>query len=103
MIRTIPLLYVRRAANNEAHEVHLNDPAVIARLQEAARDNSRAAYAEYSRLTQALNERINLRGLLRFKAAKQPVPLEEVGLCVFPPAGFACRPVGCAVRDGSLS
>ena len=62
--------------------MHLNDPVVIAKLQEAARDNSRGAYAEYSRLTQQLNERINLRGMLRFKAGKQPVALEEV--CVGP-------------------
>jgi len=38
---------------------------------------SRAAYAEYSRLTQELNRQINLRGMLRFKAAETPVPLEE--------------------------
>ena len=39
---------------------------------------SRAAYAEYSRLTQELNRQINLRGMLTFKAAETPVPLEEV-------------------------
>ena len=37
-----------------------------------------AAYAEYSRLTQELNRQINLRGMLTFKAAETPVPLEEV-------------------------
>ena len=67
-----------RAANNEKHEAHLNDPVAIAKLQEAARSNSREAYAEYSRLTQRLNEQINLRGMLAFKQAKQPVPLDEV-------------------------
>ena len=66
-----------RAANNEAHEAHLNDPAALAALQEAARSNSRAAYKEYSALTQRLNEKINLRGMIAFKQAKQPVPLDE--------------------------
>lgn len=42
---------------------------------------SRAAYAEYSRLTQELNRQINLRGMLTFKAAETPVPLEEVRCC----------------------
>ena len=54
---------------------------------------SRAAYAEYSRLTQELNRQINLRGMLTFKAAEKPVPLEEVRCrisvcvkpCVLPP------------------
>lgn len=36
-----------------------------------------AAYAEYSKLTQELNKRVNLRGMLRFKKGAA-VPLEEV-------------------------
>ena len=67
-----------RAANNEKHEVHLNDPMAMAKLQEAARDNSVAAYREYSRMTQELNKQINLRGMLKFKAGKHPLPLKEV-------------------------
>lgn len=59
--------------------MHLNDPMAIAKLQEAAIDNSTEAYKEYARLTQDLNEKINLRGMLRFKAA-EPVPIEEVSL-----------------------
>ena len=62
-----------RAANNEKHEAHLNDPMAMAKLQEAARDNSVAAYREYSRMTQELNKQINLRGMLKFKASKRPV------------------------------
>ena len=58
-------------------EVHLNDPMAIAKLQEAAVQNSSEAYKEYARLTQDLNEKINLRGMLRFKAT-EPVPIEEV-------------------------
>lgn len=50
---------------------------VMAKLQEAARDNSREAYKEYSRLTQKLNEQINLRGMLKFKKGKA-VPLDQV-------------------------
>lgn len=57
--------------------MHLNDPMAIAKLQEAAIDNSTEAYKEYARLTQDLNEKINLRGMLRFKSAGA-VPLEEV-------------------------
>ena len=67
-----------RAANNEKHEAHLNDPMAMAKLQEAARDNSVAAYREYSRMTQELNKQINLRGMLKFKASKRPLPLEQV-------------------------
>ncbi len=48
---------------------------------------SRAAYAEYSRLTQELNRQINLRGMLRFKAAETPVPLEEARARVAPAHG----------------
>lgn len=58
-------------------ELHLNDPMAIAKLQQAAAENSTEAYKEYARLTQDLNEKINLRGMLRFKKA-EPVPLEEV-------------------------
>jgi glutamate synthase (NADPH/NADH) len=69
--------FIRRAANNEKHEVHLNDPVVMAKLQEAARSNSREAYKEYSRLTHQLNQQINLRGMLKFRKGDS-IPLEEV-------------------------
>lgn len=62
-------------------EVHLNDPMAIARLQEAARHNSRTAYKEYSDLTHQLNQKINLRGMFRFRAAAEPVPLDQVVVC----------------------
>eukprot|EP00887_Chlorella_sp_A99_P003952 scaffold11.g3952.t1 len=64
-------LFVRSA------ELHLNDPIAMAKLQEAARTGSTAAYAEYARLTHELNKKINLRGMLKFKAGTA-VPLEEV-------------------------
>ncbi|XP_047324835.1 glutamate synthase 1 [NADH], chloroplastic isoform X2 [Impatiens glandulifera] len=59
-------------------EIHLNDPFAIARLQEAARGNSVAAYKEYSNRIQELNKSCNLRGLLKFKPADMKIPLEEV-------------------------
>lgn len=65
----------------EKVEVHLNDPMAIAQLQEAARNNSRAAYKEYSDLTHRLNQKINLRGMFRFRAAAEPVPLDQVAVC----------------------
>ncbi|KAJ6748807.1 GLUTAMATE SYNTHASE 1 [NADH] CHLOROPLASTIC [Salix purpurea] len=59
-------------------EIHLNDPLAIAKLQEAARTNSVAAYKEYSKLIQELNKACNLRGLLKFKVADVKVSLDEV-------------------------
>ncbi|GAA0148835.1 oxidoreductase [Lithospermum erythrorhizon] len=59
-------------------EIHLNDPFAIAKLQEAAKSNSFAAYQEYSRRIQELNKACNLRGLLKFKEANMKIPLEHV-------------------------
>ncbi|PWA86403.1 glutamate synthase [Artemisia annua] len=59
-------------------EVHLNDPLAIAKLQEAARGNSVAAYKEYSKRIHELNKECNLRGLLKFKEGSVKVLLEEV-------------------------
>ena len=59
-------------------EVHLNDPLAIAKLQEASKSNSVAAYKEYSKRVQELNKSCNLRGLLKFKEAQAKVPLDEV-------------------------
>lgn len=59
-------------------EIHLNDPLAMAKLQEAARSNSVAAYKEYSRRIQELNKNCNLRGLLKFKEVAATVPLDEV-------------------------
>ena len=36
------------------------------------------AYQEYAKLTQELNKKVNLRGMLKFKKGAAPVPLEEV-------------------------
>lgn len=59
-------------------EIHLNDPLAIAKLQEAARGNSVAAYKEYSKRIEELNKTCNLRGLLKFKEVEMDIPLEEV-------------------------
>eukprot|EP01018_Ginkgo_biloba_P023041 Gb_24796 [translate_table: standard] len=60
-------------------EVHLNDPLAIAKLQEAARTNSVAAYKQYSKIIQNLNKNCNLRGMLKFKEVlDKRIPLEEV-------------------------
>lgn len=59
-------------------EIHLNDPLAIAKLQEAARQNSVAAYKEYSRRIQELNKTCNLRGMLKFKDIKEKISLDEV-------------------------
>ncbi|XP_010537100.1 PREDICTED: glutamate synthase 1 [NADH], chloroplastic isoform X2 [Tarenaya hassleriana] len=59
-------------------EIHLNDPLAIAKLQEAARSNSVAAYKEYSKRINELNKQCNLRGLLKFKESAAKVPIDEV-------------------------
>lgn len=59
-------------------EVHLNDPLAIAKLQEAARQNSVSAYKEYSKRVQELNKSCNLRGLLKFKDDQEKISLDEV-------------------------
>lgn len=59
-------------------EIHLNDPLAMAKLQEAARTNSVAAYKEYSKRITELNKSCNLRGMLKFKNIEKKISLEEV-------------------------
>ncbi|KAF0926247.1 hypothetical protein E2562_022075 [Oryza meyeriana var. granulata] len=59
-------------------EVHLNDPFSIAKLQEAARINSREAYKEYSRRIHELNKACTLRGMLKFREIPIKISLDEV-------------------------
>lgn len=59
-------------------EVHLNDPLAMAKLQEAAKVNSREAYKEYSKRIQELNKACNLRGMLKFKDIADKISLDEV-------------------------
>jgi glutamate synthase (NADH) len=59
-------------------EIHLNDPFAMAKLQEAAKLDSRAAYKEYSARIQELNKQCNLRGMLKFKDVEGKISVEEV-------------------------
>ena len=65
--------------SNANSERHLNDPVAIAKLQEAARQNSTQAYKDYSRIINDVNRHTTLRGLLRFRGGgAKSIPLEEV-------------------------
>lgn len=59
-------------------ETHMNEPVAVAKLQEAARQGNRELYHEFSKLNTELSRQCTLRGMLRFKKAEAPVPLEEV-------------------------
>ncbi|CAN6359232.1 unnamed protein product [Urochloa humidicola] len=59
-------------------EVHLNDPLSIAKLQEAAKLDSREAYREYSRFTEELSKSCTLRGMLKFREIPVKISLDEV-------------------------
>ena len=60
-------------------ERHLLNPFTISKLQHAVRQESFQTFQEYSDYIDNQNEKLcNLRGLLRFKKATTPVPLEEV-------------------------
>ena len=60
-------------------EAHINDPAAIAAMQDAARSGSKAAFATFSRLHDEATERCTLRGQLEFAFDKATaIPLEEV-------------------------
>jgi glutamate synthase domain-containing protein 2 len=60
-------------------ERHILTPMVIAKLQEAARENRLNTYEQYAALVNDQTRELNtLRGLLNLKPAAQPVPLDEV-------------------------
>jgi glutamate synthase domain-containing protein 2/glutamate synthase domain-containing protein 1/glutamate synthase domain-containing protein 3 len=60
-------------------EAHMLSPDVVAKLQHATRINSREEFKNYCRLIDEQGTRLlTLRGLLDFKWAEQPIPLEEV-------------------------
>ncbi|CAN0101113.1 unnamed protein product, partial [Discosporangium mesarthrocarpum] len=66
-------------------EAHLNNPETMVYLQArewglmAARTNSREAYKSYSDAVTAANQKVALRGLVRFKDnPREAIPLEEV-------------------------
>eukprot|EP00931_Biecheleriopsis_adriatica_P035296 TRINITY_DN2030_c0_g2_i2.p1 TRINITY_DN2030_c0_g2~~TRINITY_DN2030_c0_g2_i2.p1 ORF type:complete len:2144 (-),score=477.93 TRINITY_DN2030_c0_g2_i2:299-6730(-) len=84
-------------------ELHLNDPMLIAKLQEAARNNSRAAYAQFAAIHNRLTAKTNLRGQLEFRDPQEynltAVPLEEVE----PAANIVKRFRTGAMSYGSIS
>ncbi len=60
-------------------EYHLLNPETISKLQHAVRQNNPATFEEYTRLLDDQNRQLcTLRGLLQFKYAEKPLPLEEV-------------------------
>ena len=59
-------------------EEHLYNPQTIHALQKAARTNDYATYKEYSRMINEEMDPVNIRGLLGFNYAQEPLPLDEV-------------------------
>ncbi|RYU63156.1 glutamate synthase large subunit [Methylolobus aquaticus] len=60
-------------------EDHAWTPDTISKLQHATRKNDWSQYVEYTKSINEQNERLlTLRGLLDFKLAKEPIPLDEV-------------------------
>ncbi|HEX3086187.1 MAG TPA: glutamate synthase-related protein, partial [Pyrinomonadaceae bacterium] len=60
-------------------EYHLFNPLTIHKLQHACRTNDYEVFREFSKLIDDQSARLcTLRGLLRFKSDRQPVPLNDV-------------------------
>ena len=60
-------------------EDHAWTPEAIAKLQHSTRSNSTETYQEFARMTNEQNERLlTFRGLMAFKWAAEPVPIEQV-------------------------
>jgi glutamate synthase (NADPH/NADH) large chain len=60
-------------------ERHMWNPQTIANLQVAARANSREAYKRFAeQANDSARDRCTLRGLMRFKRKRNPIPLNEV-------------------------
>jgi glutamate synthase (NADPH/NADH) large chain len=60
-------------------EDHVWTPDTIAKLQHATRANDARTYEEFSRLVNEQNERLlTFRGLMDFKWADEPIPIDEV-------------------------
>ncbi len=60
-------------------ERHSFNPTSVAKLQDAVRNDKEQSYAEFRDSANADAERLcTLRGLLEFKYADEPIPLEEV-------------------------
>eukprot|EP01062_Namystynia_karyoxenos_P015747 TRINITY_DN1573_c0_g1_i6.p1 TRINITY_DN1573_c0_g1~~TRINITY_DN1573_c0_g1_i6.p1 ORF type:complete len:1703 (+),score=673.03 TRINITY_DN1573_c0_g1_i6:754-5109(+) len=79
-------------------EGHINDPGAIAHLQDAARMNSRDAYKEFARLTDAQVQACTIRGLFGLKSIRK-IPIDEVE----PAARIVRRFCTGAMSYGSIS
>jgi glutamate synthase (NADPH/NADH) large chain len=81
-------------------EAHAWTPETISRLQHAARGNLPSEYEAFAQVINDQNERLlTIRGLMQFKFAETPVPLEEVE----PAAEIVKRFVTGAMSFGSIS
>ena len=59
-------------------EEHLYNPQSIYLLQQAARTGNYETYKKYSKLISEEMDPVNIRGLMDFNFAENPIPLEEV-------------------------
>jgi glutamate synthase (NADPH) large chain len=60
-------------------EYHLFNPATVFKLQHATRSGQYAIFKEYTRLVDDQGSRLaTLRGLIRFKGSRPPIPIDEV-------------------------
>ncbi len=81
-------------------EAHLFSPEVISKLQLSSRLNSREEFQKFCRLIDDQQKKLlTLRGLLEFKWAEKPIPLEEVE----PAAEIVKRFATGAMSYGSIS
>jgi len=63
----------------EGGEYHLVNPLTISKLQQAVRQNNPATFQEYTDLLDDRNRHLcTLRGLMEFKYADKPLPLDKV-------------------------
>jgi glutamate synthase domain-containing protein 2/glutamate synthase domain-containing protein 1/glutamate synthase domain-containing protein 3 len=84
----------------ERGERHLWNPLTISKLQHAVRQSSPQAFQDFVRLVNEQNQNLyTLRGLLEFRPAGPPVPLEEVE----PAAEIVKRFATGAMSFGSIS
>eukprot|EP00520_Triparma_pacifica_P017027 CAMPEP_0118660008 /NCGR_PEP_ID=MMETSP0785-20121206/15425_1 /TAXON_ID=91992 /ORGANISM="Bolidomonas pacifica, Strain CCMP 1866" /LENGTH=1540 /DNA_ID=CAMNT_0006553169 /DNA_START=146 /DNA_END=4768 /DNA_ORIENTATION=+ len=81
-------------------EAHLNTPESMVNLQIASRTNSREAYKQFAKITNAQTQKVALRGQLKFKTTpSMKIPLEEVE----PVENIVKRFVTGAMSLGSIS
>ena len=64
--------------SGDDREDHMYNPAVIVALREATHNGSYARFKEYSAMVDDERKPHTLRGLMEFRQAEDPIPLEEV-------------------------